>query len=104
MRPILSAAIASQTGFLRKKVTYNGLVNASIGEASRNVSKLIEAAERGETVVITRRGKPVVRMQRIEPKKRPAVGLFRGRLREIDPAWWHPMSEEEADAFVDGRY
>jgi prevent-host-death family protein len=76
----------------------------TVGEASRNVSKLIEAAERGEPVIITRRGKPVVEIVRIQPKKRRPIGFLRGRVREIDPDWWRPMTDEEVDAFIDGRY
>ncbi len=76
----------------------------TIGEASRNVSRLIEAAERGEQVIITRRGKPVVEIVRITPKKRRPLGFLRNRVREIDPNWWRPMSDEEVDAFIEGRY
>jgi prevent-host-death family protein len=76
----------------------------TVGEASRNVSKLIEAAERGEPVVITRHGKPVVEVVRVQPKKRRPLGFLRGRVREADPNWWHPMTDEEVDAFLAGRY
>ena len=76
----------------------------TVGEASRNVSKLIEAAERGEPVVITRHGKPVVQMVRVQPKKRRPLGFLRGKVREVDPNWWRPMTDEEVDAFLDGRY
>jgi len=78
-------------------------METTVGEASRNVSKLIEAAERGERVVITRRGKPVVKLVRIQPPVRRPVGFLSDQVREIDPAWWHPMSEEEADAWLEGR-
>lgn len=76
----------------------------TIGEASRNVSKLVEAAERGERVVITRRGKPVVKMIRVQSAKRRPVGFLRDQVREVDPDWWRPMSDEEVDAFFEGRY
>ena len=76
----------------------------TIGEASRNVSKLIEAAERGEQVVITRRGKPVVKMIRVQPRKRRPIGFLRDQIRELDPDWWRPMSSEDVDAFIEGRY
>jgi prevent-host-death family protein len=38
----------------------------SLAEASRDLSELIEAAERGENVIITRRGKPVVKIVRLK--------------------------------------
>ncbi len=76
----------------------------TVGEASRNVSKLIEAAERGEPVVITRRGKPIVEIVRIQPKKRRPLGFLQGKIRELDPNWWHPMTDEEVNDFIEGRY
>lgn len=78
-------------------------MKTTIGEASRNVSKLIEAAERGESVVITRHGKPIVEMVRIQPKTRRPLGFLRGEVREIDPNWWRSMTDEESDAFLEGR-
>ncbi len=72
-----------------------------MGEASRNISKLIKAAERGEPVVITRHGKPIVKIVRVQPQKRP-LGFLRGKVREIDPKWWHPMTDEEIEAFLQG--
>lgn len=78
-------------------------METSVGEASRNISKLIAAAERGETVLITRRGKPVAEIVGVNNKRRP-LGFLRGKIREIDPDWWRPMTDEEVDAFVEGRY
>ena len=76
----------------------------TVGEASRNISKLIEAAERGEPVVITRHGEPVVEIVPVAPKKRRPLGFLRGKVRELDPNWWHPMTDDEVDAFLEGRY
>lgn len=42
----------------------------SVVEAKNNLSDLIERALRGEPVVITRHGKPVVELKAIEPKGR----------------------------------
>ena len=78
-------------------------MESSIGQASRNISKLIEVAERGEKVVITRRGKPVIELVKVKAPKRRPVGFLRGRIREIDPDWWRPMTDEEVDAFIGGR-
>ncbi len=42
----------------------------SVVEAKNNLSDLIERALRGEPVVITRHGKPVVELKAVEPKGR----------------------------------
>lgn len=42
----------------------------SVVEAKNNLSELIERALRGEPVVITRHGKPVVELKAVEPRGR----------------------------------
>ena len=49
---------------------------ANIHNAKTNLSKLIEAAERGEEVIIARAGKPVVRLAVVEPE--PENAFSRG--------------------------
>ena len=51
----------------------------NILEAKNQLSKLVEAAQRGEDVVIANRGKPVVRLVKVEPGDAPAVWRL-GRL------------------------
>ena len=72
----------------------------TITQATREFSKLVRAVEHGEAVVITRRGKPVAKMVRIQSEKPRPIGFLRGKVREIDPHWWHPMTDEEVDAFI----
>ena len=43
----------------------------SIAEAKNQLSKLIDRALRGEPVVITRRGEPVVELKPVRPAPRP---------------------------------
>lgn len=45
----------------------------NLKEARRRLSELVKAAERGESVVITRRGKEVARI--VPPAMRPLKGL-----------------------------
>ncbi|MGH9339627.1 MAG: type II toxin-antitoxin system Phd/YefM family antitoxin [Acidobacteriota bacterium] len=40
----------------------------SVREARQEFSRIIDAVERGEEIVITRRGRPVVRLSAIEKK------------------------------------
>jgi antitoxin (DNA-binding transcriptional repressor) of toxin-antitoxin stability system len=72
----------------------------------KSLPKLLRAVELGDSVTICRRGVPVVDLV---PTKQKAgtqrrFGTLAGRVRETDPDWWKPMSNEEADAFIDGKY
>jgi len=54
-------------------------------EAKTQLSKLVEMAERGEEVIIARAGKPVARLTKLEPEKRPIrFGLLKGQLHVAD--------------------
>lgn len=53
----------------------------NIFEAKTQLSKLIEMAEKGEDVVIARAGKPVARLTRLEPAKKPIrFGGLKGKI------------------------
>jgi prevent-host-death family protein len=45
--------------------------NVSLADAKARLSELVNRAEAGEDVCITRRGKPVVRLTRIVPPRKP---------------------------------
>jgi hypothetical protein len=32
------------------------------------------------------------------------LGALRGQIKIIDPNWWKPMTDEEVDDFIEGRY
>lgn len=69
-------------------------MQASVHEAKTNLSKLMEAAERGERVVITRHGVPAVELI---PAKKTTVqfGSLAGLVGEPPEAFFDPMTEEE---------
>jgi prevent-host-death family protein len=81
----------------------------NIHEAKTHFSELIAAVERGEEIIIARRGKPVARVSGCAA--RPAkggikLGFFEGLAREVDPDWWKPIPDEEiremfGDEFAD---
>lgn len=71
----------------------------NIHEAKTQLSRLIEAAERGEDVVIARAGKPVARLVRIEPTPpRRQPGALRGKVVVADD-FDSPMSPELQQLF-----
>lgn len=73
-------------------------------EAKSQLSRLLELVEEGETVVIARHGEPVAQLV---PARR-TTGFPFGIARE-EPLvgrgdeWWQPMSDEEAEEWVEGR-
>lgn len=81
----------------------------NIFEAKTNLSKLIEQIEQGgEDIVIARAGKPVARITRLEPEKRPIVfGLLKGQIHVADdfdaPLPDEVLAEFEADIFPPER-
>jgi prevent-host-death family protein len=61
----------------------------SVAAAKAHLSELLTRIERGEEIVITRRGKPVARLSPIQQAKRPITSLqgFRDQLpRQKIPA------------------
>ena len=86
--------------------SYNGNVQVSVAEAKNKLPALIKRAESGERVTICRRGEPVADLVRSEQpgRKRRKLGTLTGKTWESDPDWWKPMTEEEATAFLEGRY
>jgi prevent-host-death family protein len=56
------------------------MTTANVHEAKTNLSKLLDAAERGEQVFITRRG-PGVNRFALVPAPRPSRGELFGALR-----------------------
>ena len=71
--------------------------------AKTDLSKLVEAAERGEEVIISRNGSPAVQLVPVVAKK-IRLGALKGRVRiPRNDSWWQPMTEEELDKFLGGE-
>ena len=76
----------------------------SLADAKARLSELVDRAEAGEDVCITRRGKPVVRLTRIDRPKKPIdVAALRALVASM------PMSPDPAGEFIrrmrdDARY
>ena len=69
------------------------MTDVSIADAKAHFSELVERAEAGETVRITRRGKPVARLvPETKKKKRVDVEAMR-KFTESMP--WQPVSAGE---------
>ncbi len=74
----------------------------NIYDAKTRLSQLVDRAAGGEDVVVSRNGKPLVRITRlIEPKRRIKFGLLKGKLR-IAPDFDAPLPDEILAGF-EGR-
>ena len=58
------------------------MTRVNVAEAKARLSQLIDAALRGESVVIARRNMPVVKLMAVKhPKSRARFGMLAGRIR-----------------------
>ena len=74
-------------------------MDISIAEAKNRLSQLIRAAEGGESVVITRHGRPVAHLMPAPVRRRKVrLGGMRGRIRLL-PGWDKPI---DIDRFLEG--
>jgi prevent-host-death family protein len=74
-------------------------VNVSIAQAKNRLSELIRAVENGESVVITRRGKPVAQLTPPPPERRQVrFGTMKDVIKLV-PGWDDPI---DLDRFLEG--
>lgn len=79
-------------------------MQVNIHEAKSQLSRLLELVAEGETVVIARHGEPVAELI---PTRRE--GGFPFGIASEEPLvapgdeWWQPMSDAEADDWMEGR-
>jgi len=77
-------------------------MQVTVHAAKTNLSKLIEAAQAGEEVVIAKGRKPVARLVAI-PQAPFTIGLLKGRIEGQAPDFLEPMSEDELALWSGGR-
>ncbi len=77
----------------------------SVSDAKNKLPEIIKAVEDGEAVTICRRGVPVVDIVRTKESsgKKRTLGTLKGKLQVLDPDWWKPMTDKEAEDFIAGR-
>lgn len=74
--------------------------------AKANLPELLKEVEKGKSIAISRYKKPVAVLSPApqEEKPRPKFGTGKGKAKLIDPHAFDPMTDEEVDAFIEGRY
>jgi prevent-host-death family protein len=74
----------------------------NIHDAKSTLSKLVEAAEAGEDIVLFRAGRPVARITRLAPAQGIRFGTGKGIVSRIDPGFDKPMTARQRKALVGG--
>ncbi|WP_456444794.1 type II toxin-antitoxin system Phd/YefM family antitoxin [Oceanithermus sp.] len=67
----------------------------NVAEAKAKLSELLEAALRGEEIVLAKRGKPVAKLVPLSGRKRE-LGFLAGRVPD---SFFEPLPEEELEAW-----
>lgn len=77
----------------------------SAAQARANLPQLLKDVEKGKSIVICRYKRPIAVLSPASVEdRRPRFGTGKGRVRIIDPHVFDPMTDEEVDAFLEGRY
>jgi prevent-host-death family protein len=76
-------------------------IQVNVFEAKSSLSRLLAAAERGEDVVIARAGRPVVRLQLVEPAPPRQLGLV--AAPPLSEAFFEPMTASELASWEGGE-
>jgi prevent-host-death family protein len=79
-------------------------MQVNVHEAKSQLSRLLELVEEGETVIIARHGKPVAELVPARRKEGFPFGIAKeDPLVSAGDEWWQPMTDSEADDWVEGR-
>jgi antitoxin (DNA-binding transcriptional repressor) of toxin-antitoxin stability system len=81
-------------------------VNVTTSYARAHLPELLRAVQRGKTVTIMRYDRPLADLAPSKQARKPArkFGTLKGKVKIVDPNWAAPMTDAEADAFIEGRY
>jgi prevent-host-death family protein len=79
-------------------------MQVNVHEAKSQLSRLLALVEEGETVVIARHGEPVAELVPAHRKAGFPFGIARSEpLVTAGDDWWQPMSDAEAEDWIEGR-
>jgi len=80
------------------------MLTVSLVEAKAHLSELLDKVEGGETVVITRHGKPVANVTAAVQKKQPIDFKELAEFRKTMPRWRKPSSDLLREMRDEERY
>jgi prevent-host-death family protein len=80
-------------------------ITVNMHEAKTNLSRLVEKAVQGESVVIAKAGKPMVRIIAIDapvPAKKKRIGFLAGQVTVPDAQGFNELGKDEIAAMFGG--
>jgi prevent-host-death family protein len=80
-------------------------ITVNMHEAKTNLSRLVDKAVQGESVVIAKAGKPMVRIIAIDapvPAKRKRIGFLAGQITVPDAQVFNELGKDEIAAMFGG--
>ncbi|MDB5835105.1 MAG: prevent-host-death family protein [Caballeronia sp.] len=80
-------------------------ITVNMHEAKTNLSRLVEKAVQGESVVIAKAGKPMVRIVAIDaqaPAKKKRIGFLAGQVTVPDAQTFNDLGRDEIAAMFGG--
>lgn len=79
-------------------------MQVNVHEAKSQLSRLLKLVEEGETVTIARHGQPVAELGPVRRKPGFPFGIASEEpLVAPGDDWWQPMSDSEAEDWLEGR-
>ncbi len=82
-------------------------MTVSVTEAKNKLTQLLTAVEKGERVTIERHGRMIAEIVKPSARKIPKFGTLKGVVCMTPEQFQEatrPMSGDEVDAFLEGRY
>jgi antitoxin (DNA-binding transcriptional repressor) of toxin-antitoxin stability system len=74
----------------------------NIHEAKTTLSRLVEAVEAGEEIILARAGRPVARLTRLPVRRGIRLGTAKGLIKSIAKDFDRPLSKKQRDALFGG--
>jgi antitoxin (DNA-binding transcriptional repressor) of toxin-antitoxin stability system len=74
----------------------------NIHEAKTTLSRLVEAVEAGEDIVLARAGRPVALITRLPVRHGIRIGTAKGLVRSIATDFDRPLSKKQRDVLFGG--
>ena len=82
-------------------------MNVSVTEAKNRLTQLLAAVEQGERVSIRRHGRVIAELVQPSARRAPRFGTLKGVVQMTPEQFTEatrPMTAEEAEAVIEGRY
>ena len=74
----------------------------NIHEAKTTLSRLVEAVEAGEEIVLARAGRPVAMITRLPVRHGIRIGTAKGLVRSISKDFDRPLSKKQREVLFGG--